>query len=170
MSINSKSNSNSNSNSLFNALKEAFSSDEFYARIGRRIVGTIAGLIGAMLFILGIAWVIDKQNENKERKEEEAKRKAEEAEKKRKEEEKRKREREIKEDLRSLREIYDLNFNEVIEGMAFKNLQKVEDDFRHFHYCEFKEAAINRKLTDEDFKNFKNVVIEARGKLQRATL
>lgn len=164
-----KINSNSKSNSLFNTLKEAFSSDQFYARIGRRIVAFIAGVLGAMLFLLGIAWCIDKHSENKEKKEAEAKRKAEEEEKNRKEEEKRRREREIKDDLRSLREIYDLNFNEVIAGIRFSNLSKVEDDFNHFHYREFKESAINRKLTDEDFKNFKNVVIEARGKLKRAT-
>lgn len=166
---NSKVNSNSKSNSLFNTLKEAFSSDQFYARIGRRIVGFIAGVIGAMLFILGIAWCIDKHNENEERKAEEAKRKAEAEEKQRKEEEKRRREREIKEDLRTLREIYDLNFNEVIAGISFSNLHKVEDDFNHFHYREFKETAINRKLNDKDFENFKNVIIESRSKLKRAT-
>lgn len=167
---NSKVNSNSKSNSLFNSLKEVFTSDEFYARIGRRIVAFVAGVLGAILFILGIAWIIDRHTENKERKIEEAKRKAEEEEKKRKEEEKRRRKEEIKEDLRTLREIYDLNFNEVITGITFSNLHQVEEDFHRFHYCEFKESAINRKLNDKDFENFKKVVIEARGKLKRATL
>lgn len=161
---------NSKSNSLFNSLKEAFSSDAFYARIGRRIVGFVAGVLGAILFILSIAWCIDKHNENEERKAEELKRKAEEEEKKRKEEEKRRRKEEIKEDLRTLREIYDLNFNEVIAGIAFKNLHKVENDFNHFCYSEFKETAINRKLNDKDFENFKNAVINARGKLERVIL
>ena len=161
---------NSNSKSLFNSLKEVFSSKEFFAEIGERIFGSIVGIAAAILFILGIAWCIDKHNENEERKAEEAKRKAEEEERKRKEEDKKRREKEIEEDLRSLRKIYDLNFNEVIAGIAFNNLHKVENDFNHFCYSEVKETAINRKLNDKDFENFKNAVINARGKLERVIL
>lgn len=160
-------NSRNNSKSNFNFWKEIFSSKEFFAAIGERVFGFIVGTASAILLILGIAWLIDLLNEKKAKKE--AERKAKEEERKRKEEEENKKKREAEEaaDLGELNFIYDLYFNSRIEGKTYKNLHEVEDQFENKVWKEFRQEAHSRKLTDQDFDNFRNKVIEFRKKLER---
>lgn len=152
-------NSRNNSKSNFNFWKEIFTSKDFFAAIGERVFGFIVGVASAILLILGIAWLIDLF----------AERKAKEEERKRKEEEENKKKREAEEaaNLGELNFIYDLYFNSRIEGKTYKNLHEVEDQFENKVWKEFRQEAHSRKLTDQDFDNFRNKVIEFRKKLER---
>ena len=140
---------NSNSKSLFNFFKEVFSSKDFFAAIGERVFGFIVGTATAILLILGIAWLIDKYNENKAKKE--AKRRAEEE----------------REDLRNLKEIYDAYFNSRIVNKTYKNLREIEEQFENKIWKEFRQVAKERMLTEKEFNNFRDKVIEFRKKLER---
>lgn len=147
---------NSKSNSVYNFFAEVFSSEKFFAKIGNYIFSYCVGIAIGVLILLGIGKSIDWYNAIKAKKE--AERKAEE-ERKRKEEE--------REDLGKLKEIYDEYFNSRIVGKVYKNLREVEDQFENKVWKEFRQESHFRKLTDQDFNNFRNKVIEFRKKLER---
>ena len=142
-------NSRNNSKSNFNFWKEIFASKEFFAAIGERVFGFIVGVASAIILILGIAWLIDLFNEKKAKKE--AKRRAEEE----------------REDLRNLKEIYDAYFNSRIVNKVYKNLKEVEEQFENKIWKEFRQVAKERMLTEKEFDNFRDKVIEFRKKLER---
>lgn len=165
MKINS--NSKSNSNSVFAIVNEYIGSEKFYASIGEYVFCYCVVLFIVCICMLIGAKAIDWFKDLKAKKE--AERKAEEEERRRKEEEEKKKKREAEEaaDLAELRNIYDLYFNSRIVGKVYKNLREVEKAFEKFHYNEFRQVAKMRKLTDQEFDNFRNVVIESRKKLER---